>query len=37
MDDELATDMKLHILWLPADWDHEAPDARHYDEYPESA
>ncbi len=38
MDDDLATDIKLHIFCgSRADWDHEAPDARHYDEYPESA
>ena len=36
MDDELGTDIKLHIYCgSRADWDSESPDAQSYEEAPE--
>jgi len=35
MDDVINTDVKTHIYCASrADWDVEAPDAKHFDEYP---
>lgn len=35
MDDPIDTDIKSHIFWASrAEWDVEAPDAKHFDEYP---
>ena len=36
MDDDLGTDIKIHIFCgSRADWDHESPEAVEYEEWPE--